>query len=314
MKPGRESGSAFLEMIVAAAIGLLVVLAALGAQAAARRSFQAAESAIERQQPGRQALDEITRTVRDAGAGLGTGATPDEAIEGAWPACLVVRGDSDAADPSGDATDPEWPMTLGAAPGAGPVTTGNDEITGWFLRNPSGSGGTTLRFEADVVSAVTVLSPGFGPVALRDGVVDPVDLARVVTAQTAPPYTLYRTTMSPAASNWASGSGAQVFAIADNVFSLAFRYFDASGALLAAPGGADAQRDARRAVDRVEVTIVVMSPDPDLAWTDPADPSPVTRHFRKYPLRATVFPQGRNRTGAPDPAEPPIPVPSGLAG
>ncbi len=312
MSTARARGVTLVEAIVAMTLGLVVALMTLGSFDAGRRLFQRGESEAERQQQCRQALDEILRTLRDAGAGAdpdGDPSRPDESLEGAWDSCLIVRGDFDATDATGLAADPE--SVIGGA--GSPVFTGNDEIIGWFLRPMSGTGGGTLRFEADVSSAATTLSPAYGLVSLRDRVVDPVDLAQVDTTGASPPYTLYRAALQNPASAWAGGSGISVLPVADYIRSLDFRYFDRAGASVPAPGGLQAAKPARASISRVDVTLVGVAPDPEPGYLDPFDPSPATRNRRKFTLNGSVFLESCGRAGAPDPAAPPRPVPSGIA-
>ena len=109
--------------------------------------------------------------------------------------------------------------------------------------------------------------------------------------------------------------------MAQNIKSLNFRYYDVSGNLMnpATPadgtddiGGADATRPTRGTIARVEVSVEAMTPNPDLAWTDPDDSNPATEHFRKVLLTSSVTPRNLGKKGIQDVDLMPPSTPTGL--
>ena len=99
--------------------------------------------------------------------------------------------------------------------------------------------------------------------------------------------------------------------MADFIRSIEFRYYDAQGIRIPAPGGLEAQATARRSITRVEVTLTGVAADRDPGYLDLFDSAPATQRQRKFVLAGAVYLTAR--PGSPDPGEPPSPVPVGTA-
>lgn len=290
-----ERGLSLAEVAVAAALGLISMLIALYLYQALHFVFKKGEMAADQQQAVRLGMEVMTRDLRLAGFNArpeGSRVRIDEPIEGAWGGAILVRADYDAVDPSGLASDPE-----SFIPGVfNTCSTGNDEVVGYVLRKPDGSGGSSITFDADVHSAVLKTSPLYGQVAERDNVAETVTIPAVAVTQSAPPYTLYKVSLSNAAADYGTAGFVRLVPVADNIWSMKLTYHDESGAVISAPGGADttAAREARDRISRVAIEIVGMAAQPDADYTDPADPSLATRHYRKFSLasEATVRNKG----------------------
>lgn len=308
-----ERGFSLVEMTMAFAIFIFAALAAYALYAAGTRSFRKAESATDLQQNARTGFDQMVRELRLAGFNTnadGTPTRPDEQIEGAWDTAVSIRADFDFEDPSRN-TSPETSL----AGTFNIVTTGNDEIVTFALAKPAPAAGSALGFVADVGDST------------RNGTDEAVALPGAVLVQDDPPYTLYRIAPMNRA-DLAGFDGAfdeldefTFQAVAENIKSLNFRYYDVSGNLIspATPadgsddiGGADATRLTRGAIARVEVSVEAMTPNPDLAWTDPDDTNPATEHYRKVLLTSTVTPRNLGKKGIQDVDLMPPSTPTGL--
>ncbi len=279
----RASGLALSEALVAIAVLAVVVVAALSLHDAARRVLEKGENAAERQQSLRSAFERIAADLRMAGCNVspdGDLARPDEAIEGAFDTAIAIRADFDAEDPSASG-DPETALATGGA--FATVSTGNDEIVTYVLASPDGTGPDTLTLHADLDSP-------------RSGVARRVDVSRVTLSQSDPPFTLYRVTLDNA-----DGTPVRM-PLAENVLSMRFAYHGQDGARMAGPGGAESAeaRAARAAVRRITVDLVGLARDPDPGWSDPADPDPRTRGYRKVHIAGDVMPRNLGLRGLPD--------------
>ena len=298
---GREDGLSLIEMVVASSLSLAILLIALGMLQLMRRSFLRTELASDAQQRARIAQETIAHDLRLAGLGVdpdGAAGRPDEGIEGAWAGAIALRGDLDADDTQARDDPERW--IAGAFPS---TRTGNDEIVAYALRNESGTGGGPLVFEADVASPATVTTPSGTLVASRDGLVESVTLARVLAGNggsVGPGRVLYRASLANNALLAGTGNAVSWQPLADDVSTLALRYFDEGGTEIAAPGGAQAASAARARIALVEVRIVVLESRPDPDWTDAQDPDPATVHFRKVEARFTVAPRSARLRGMPD--------------
>ena len=168
-----------------------------------------------------------------------------------------------------------------------------------MLAKPDLSSPSTLEFTADVVSVP------------RDGVVEPVGVGGVDLVQDDPPYTLYRITIDDNAAT------ARRVPLVDNVRRLRFTYHDASGAVVAAPGGGDDEtsRNTRAEIRRIGIEIEGLTRDRDVRWADRGDSDPDTRYYRKFRLSGDVTPPNLGLYGLKDldasispPSQPPPPV------
>ncbi|HXI03108.1 MAG TPA: prepilin-type N-terminal cleavage/methylation domain-containing protein [Candidatus Saccharimonadales bacterium] len=284
-------GFTLTEVMVAIAIFAVIFAIGLTLYEQMQKSFKQGENAAFQQQNTRIAFDRMVSDLRMAGFNYnpdGEITRPDEQIEGMWQNAITIRADFDYE--TADANTPE--STLGG-PGMhfGTVSTGNDEIVTYALAKPSGAGGSTLNFEADVAAVP------------RDGTVETVSIPNLELDpnQPDPPYTLYRIVLKPGGSSL-SNMGEKV-PIADDVKSLKFTYYDASGTeLTTMAGGMDtpAAIAARKKIARIAVSVVGMTHDPDLAYVDPTDTNPASRKYRKFQLSSDVSPRNLGYVGVAD--------------
>jgi prepilin-type N-terminal cleavage/methylation domain-containing protein len=280
-----ERGFTLAEMLIAVTVMAIVFVLVFTLYDNLQKTFKRSENLATQQQATRVAFDRMVADVRMAGFNSNPDGDPnrlDEQIEGMWGTAVTVRGDYDHDDASSN-TSPE--STLG-----GPtnlfkvVSTGNDEIVTYALGKPSGTGGTTLSFVADV-SGVP-----------RNGTQETVSLANVHTATTDPPYTLYRITVNP------NSTSVTKQPVADDIRSVAFTYYDGAGNVLTPVGGADDPNSLaqRRRIAKVGLQVVGMTEDPDMAWIDPTEPNAPTRHYRKFTLESDVTPRNLGFVGVVD--------------
>ena len=235
-KPSPQSGMSLAEVIVAAALALVGFLVALVLYQAARTAFKQGEQATDQQQEIRVAYDRMMRDLRLGGYNwnaTGEGRPGEEQIEGAWGGAITVRGDYDFED----ATLSKDPEDLIAGT-TNKASVGNDEIVTFCLRKPDASFGSPLTFNADVNSTTTATSSLYGTVAVRDGATEPVSVPNGydASAQTTPPYNLYRVVLSNTRSNFGTANFFQYQLLAENVKSLNFTYYDSNGVAMTAPG------------------------------------------------------------------------------
>lgn len=198
-----SGGFSLIEMIVALALTLAILLVALSLLDLLRRSYLRSELAGDAAQRARIAEESIAHDLRLAGLGVdpdGAPGRPDEAVEGAWAGAIVARGDLDADDAQARDDPERW------IAGPYPTTpTGNDEIVAYALRDESGTGGADLAFDADVFSPATVTTPAGTVAAVRDGVVERVVLPRVLAGNggsAGPRGVLYRASLANNAALW----------------------------------------------------------------------------------------------------------------
>ncbi|MEE9218960.1 MAG: prepilin-type N-terminal cleavage/methylation domain-containing protein, partial [Acidobacteriota bacterium] len=283
-KGSGEAGFTLAEVLISMAIFVIASTVAFLLYDNAQRSFKRGEEATEQQQVTRVAFDKVISDLRSAGFNYNPTGNPnrtDEQIEGAWATAVSFRSDSDAEDPTESLT-PETTLASGVFD---VVSTGNDEIVTYVLAKDGGStGGETLTFFADVSSPRDTAAP------------DQVDINNVaLTAQSDPPYTLYRVTLDT--------SGAAVKEpLADNLRSLSLTYYDANGTLLdpANMGGSEANVDERARIRRITVDVVGMTPNDDIRYLDPADSDPDTQRRRKFNLVSDVQVRNLGMVGAAD--------------
>lgn len=286
-----HKGFSLAEVMVAIAVFAVVAAIALTLYEQLQKSFKQGENAAFQQQNTRIAFDRMVSDLRMAGFNYnpdGDITRPDEQIEGMWQNAITIRADFDYE--TADANTPE--STLGGpSMHFGTVSTGNDEIVTYALAKPSGTGGSTLNFEADVAAVP------------RDGSVEAVSIPNIEMDpnQPNPPYTLYRIILKPGGSAL-SNMGEKV-PIADDVKSLKFTYYDASGTQLTTMvGGMDTPANiaARKKIARIAVSVVGMTHDPDLAYVDPTDTNPASRKYRKFQLSSDVSPRNLGFVGVAD--------------
>ncbi len=291
-KESRESGFTLAEVLVAVTVMAILFVVAFSLYDSLQKSFKMNENAATEQQNTRVAFDRMVADVRMAGFNVnpdGVGARPDEQIEGMWDTVITVRGDYDFEDASAKTT-PE--STLGGSSALfKTVSTGNDEIVTYALSKPNWTGGSTVSFIADVTGVP------------RDGTQETVTIGNVALTQDAPPYTLYRYTVS------ANSTTVVKQPVADNIKTMNFIYYSGavdpnSGApiTLTSVGGGESATDlaARKGIARVNIAVVGMTEDPDLAYIDPTDASSPTRHYRKFTLASDVTPRNLGMVGVVD--------------
>ncbi|MFQ5719501.1 MAG: prepilin-type N-terminal cleavage/methylation domain-containing protein [Acidobacteriota bacterium] len=310
----KANGFSLVEMTMAMAIFLVAALAAYALYYAGTRSFKKAENATSLQQNARVGFDLMVREIRLAGFNYnvdGASARPDEQVEGAWDTAVTVRGDFDFEDPTLSVT-PE--STLDGT--FNEVSVGNDEIVTFALGKPTLPTASSIAFVGDVAEVP------------RDGDEESVSIPGPVLLQDDPPYTLYRVTPKNVADitgfdgTFDDPAEFDYEPLAEDIKDLTFRYFDGAGNLLtpATPadttddlGGADAGRNTRARISRIEVHLEAMTPDPDPQWIDPTDTNPATQNHRKVSLTAMVTPRNAGMKGIPDLDLQPPSTPTGLA-
>ncbi|MBI3449195.1 MAG: prepilin-type N-terminal cleavage/methylation domain-containing protein, partial [Acidobacteria bacterium] len=285
-RAARPHGFTLAEVMVAIAVFAVIVAIAMTLYQQLQKSFKQGENATAEQQNTRIAFDRMMSDLRMAGFNYNpNGATrPDEQIEGMWTNAVTVRGDYDYE--TADANTPEPSLAGGAF---SVVSTGNDEIVTYALGKPSGTGGTTIQFQADV-SAVP-----------RDGTLQTVPINNVYLDMNSPPYTLYRITLKPGGT--ALASMADKVPIADNIREMDVTYFDGAGTQLTtmALGMDDPNSLAlRKKIAKINVRIVGMTQDPDVKYFDPTDTNPLSQHFRKFDLTSDVTPRNLGYVGMAD--------------
>jgi len=299
----RATGITLIEEVVAGSLSLVVLLGALGLLQTFRHSYIRSEMAGDAMQRARIAQESIASDLRLAGLGVdpdGAAGRPDEAIEGAWAGAIAARGDLDADDPAARDDPERW--IAGVYPS---TRTGNDEVFAYALRKESGSGGADLLFDSDVSSPLTVTTPSGAVVAARDGIVESVRLTRAVAAAGGSCGTgclLYRASVANNASLWGTGNAIVWQPVSDGISTLGFRYFDESGEEIAPRGGAESEREARAQISTIEVRVVALEKQLDVAWRDPGDTNPATASYRKAEIVFRVA--LRNGVGVAQPDRP----------
>ena len=283
--PRGQRGFSLLEVVVAAGLLALMLGVLLSLHERLARHYALSQDRAAAAQNARLALARLSEELRLAGLNInpdGDPARADEALEGMWAGAVTLRADLDLSDGAA-AADPEATLGAPSAPHA-IVSTGNDEIVTWVLAPTAGGGAESVAFSADVLSAP------------RDGGADLVQVDGVDLTQAAPPYTLYRVHVAP------GGSGVVRQPVADQIRSLAFRYYDqAGGEILPVGGGEDtASRSARAAVARVAIALVGLTEHDDPGWIQAGEAAASVRRRRRVTLRSEVQLGNRGLTGRPD--------------
>ena len=237
-----ERGWTTVEFLVASLILLLTVAAARQQLSTLRRVERRASLRSESSQTARAASMRMRRSISQAGLAVrsdGSSDHPDEPIEGAWSGGFVLRGDMDRG--TSLASVPE--ASLGGAAPYEDVTTGNDEIVGWFLGGQQGHPDATeqVSFVADVAGVP------------RDALNEEITISRVSLGQLVPPYTLYRVHVR------SDSTSTRRRPVIDDVRRLSFEYFDASGHPIVPPGGGEeiAAREARGRIRSIVVSMEI---------------------------------------------------------
>jgi len=285
---GGERGMTLIEVLVATAILAIAVLIALAVYDASRGAFKKGENATEQQESVRIAYDRIVADLRMLGYNSdpdGDAARPDEKLEVALDHAIIFRGDFDAED-SFKKTDHELALAGGKF---NVVTTGNDEVVGYVLSRPNGTGPDAITFQADVDDQP------------RNGNVTTVTLNNIVLNPTNPPYTLYKISLNNNVATCCAGDFIVRTPVVENVRNITFQYYDASSAApIAAPGTAEtaAVKTLRAGVSKFNVSLIGMTKDPDMNYNDASDPA--SRRYRKFELRGDVIPRNMNMKGVQD--------------
>jgi prepilin-type N-terminal cleavage/methylation domain-containing protein len=234
---------------------------------------------------------------------------PDEQIEYAGPAALIVRSNFDYDFETGPCpVAVTTPCENGRerryeTPAFGVITTGNDEIVAYALRPmtpPPSWSPPAMTFYADLTMPRNV-HPGTGNDEQLISIPN-VDLC--TGGCNLPPYTLFRF-------NWDDAGNRVETPLADNIRSLEFRYFRDVAASVAneittLPLGAGQydgsdpdeiipERDTRADMRAVRVNLVGMNPQRDGDFVDPTDT--VARNYRKYSLESVIVPRNIGRRG-----------------
>jgi type II secretory pathway pseudopilin PulG len=293
----RERGMSLAEALVAIVIFSVAFVTAMMLYQTANRTYLRTDAAAVQQQNVRFALDRMSETLRDAGAGhnmLGSQRIADEQIEGAWESAIFVRGDFDGARETGLETA-TYPI----------ITTGNDEIVGYVLRKPVPPGGPDPNtLDLQIIADLTP-STGRDAVYTSQNAITGEETRTVKVAatslatQTSPPYRLERVTFK-------DDGTPQYEVVAENIFRLSFRYFEDDVTVQpvdfdTAIGGANAERDERARIRRIEVNLTSMTERPDLGYRDETDYTPAapiaTRGHRKFSVSQMIFAPNLGVTG-----------------
>lgn len=283
-----QQGMSLIEVLVATAILSLAIVVALTVYDASRKAFSKGENATEQQESVRIAFDLMTSQIRMLGLNVfpdGDTSRPDEQLEGALDHAMIFRADFDRLDAAANST-PEATLAGGAFRS---VTTGNDEIVAYVLSKPDGTGPDTITFEADVRESQ------------RDGDVEPVSIGNVVLQPTSPPYTLYRVTLNNDRATYGSPAFLVRTPVVENVRDLTFTYYGTGGTFKdpsATISESAAMKAVRSGLTRVNVSLVGMTRQQDLDYTDPSDAS-APRH-RKFELKGDVTPRNVRLKGIQD--------------
>lgn len=282
-------GFTLAEIMVAIAVFAIVAAIAMTLYQQLQKHFKQGENAAAQQQNTRIAFDRLVADLRMAGFNYnpdGSLLRPDEQIEGMWQNAVTIRGDFDRE--TSDANTPESTLGGPTAP-FHVVSIGNDEIVTYALGKPSGAGGTSIQFQADVTAVP------------RDGTVDTLTINNVYMDMNSPPYTLYRIVLKPGGTALSSMPDKQP--LADNIRSMDLTYYDALGNILGTmAGGMDTPADiaARKKIAKIGIRIVGMTQDPDRDYVDAADTNPLSRNYRKFDLASDVVPRNLGFVGSPD--------------
>jgi len=287
-RTSSERGMSLIEVLVATAILAIAILIALAVYDAARGAFKKGENATQQQESVRIAYDRMVADLRMLGYNSdpdGNIARPDEKLEVALDHAIIFRGDFDADDP-GKKNDHEGALAGGAFSS---ITTGNDEVVGYVLSKPNGTGPDTITFQADVNDEP------------RDGAVATVTVNNIVLNPTSPPYTLYKISLNNNVGTCCAGDFIVRTPVIDNVRNLSFQYYgDSTSVPIAAPGTTEttAVKALRAGVTKLNVSLIGMTQDPDMNYNDPTDAA--ARRYRKFELRGDVIPRNMKLKGLQD--------------
>lgn len=288
-----ERGLSLAEALVAITIFTIVFIVALMLYQVATGSYLRTDAAVIQQQNVRFSMDRMGETLRDAGAGhnmLGSKKVADEQIEGAWESAIFVRGDFDGERETA-LENATFPI----------VTVGNDEIVGYVLRKANPAQNTySISIKTDLTSTgrdaiytspTNITGEETATVAVA---------ARTLAEQTNPPYQLARVTFDAAGTP-------RYDVIAENIQSLEFNYFPASGTTEVAVGdsGADDERDERASIRKIQTKVVGMTDRPDLQ---------TKKEYRTFTLEQTILAVNLGVTGSKHNAQPAmsLPVPASI--
>ncbi|MBI1949990.1 MAG: prepilin-type N-terminal cleavage/methylation domain-containing protein, partial [Acidobacteria bacterium] len=304
-------GFSLIEMMVASAIFAIAAAVAFILYSAAQKSYKSGENFTDQQQGTRVAFDRMISDIRLAGFNYnpdGDSTRVDEQVEGAWDTAVTVRGDFDFEDPAASVT----PESVLPGSNYSVVSTGNDEIVTYVLAKPGPTGAETLTLRLD-------------PDKPRSKAVKTVTIPNVVLNQSNPPYTLYRVTLADVTGAFPSspqGSTNFVYEpVAENIRSMTFLYYNDAAALISPNtpassaddiGGGDGNSLTRSRIRRISVSVVGMTADEDLDYTDPTDAT-ATSHYRKFDLRSDVNPENLGKTGIRDLDVTPPPSPTNVS-
>lgn len=244
---------------------------------------------------------------------------PDEQIEYAHSSAVTLRANFDYDEPNTENGREKVleESTLGSFP---VITTGNDEIVTYALVSRTGSNNDSITFYADVNNGGAPARQSYPGGAIERAITIPnVDLSNAN-----PPYTLMRYTLNDA--------GAVVStALADNIRSMSFQYWEDSAATRALtdlddnpvpdiggagpydpknPGTLVKERLIRGKVRAVTVNIVGMNPQPDYNYTNADETLAAAKNYRQYKLQSTVVGRNLGLEGVPEstsnPPGPPV--------
>lgn len=283
-----ERGMSLIEVLVATAVLVAAMIIALSVYDGARKSFKKGENATAQQENVRIGYDRLTADLRMLGFNAnpdGSTTRPDEQLEVALDHAIIFRGDFDAED-AAKKNDHEGALAGGAFDN---ISTGNDEVVGYVLSKPDGTGPDTITFKADVNDEP------------RDGVVTDITINNVVLNPTNPPYTLYKISLNNNVGTCCAGAFIVRTPVVEDIRNLSFQYFDVNGtAPIAAPGATEtaAVKTSRADVTRFNVSLIGMTKDPDMNYNDTSDPG--TRRYRKFELRGDVIPRNMRMKGIQD--------------
>ena len=268
-----ERGLTLIETLVAIIVFTVVFLTALMLYQNASRAYLRTDAAVIQQQNMRFTMDRVSDALRDAGAGhnmLGARNLADEQIEGAWESAVFIRGDydgkrEDGSDGGTDLKNATFPI----------VTTGNDEIVGFVLRKEgANSYPITLRMDLTGTGRDAIYTNDTSITGEESVTVDVA--ATTLAEQTNPPYDLAKVTFNAA--------GQPVYeVIASNIRQLQFGYLPATGTTaVAAYGGANTERDERKTIRKIDVSLQGMSDRGDFDLNKNGG-------FRYFTLRQTIL-------------------------
>jgi prepilin-type N-terminal cleavage/methylation domain-containing protein len=233
---------------------------------------------------------------------------PDEQIEYAGSHAVAIRANFNYQTAAGQCTA-KTPCENGREPALEStpfpvVTTANNEIVIYALKPVKWAKGETAD---DLVLYADVAIPReVNPATDKDEkkiTISGVDLCD--KGCNSPPYTLYRYTITD------KGEPDAGMPVADNIRSMAFRYFTTTTAgtadqITTLPNGEGmysgakpdaivAERDARASIRALEIALTGMNTVPDKDYTDPTDA--VAPHYRKLALTSLVVPRNIGRRG-----------------